>query len=185
MQKSHYIYVTLAFLVGLSWWLIRLSEPELPVHAVVSAHSADYFSTGYTKIEMNSSGLPKNKVIADKVVHFSDDDTTELQNPLMTIFKQDGPNWVIRSETGIIPAGGRDMFLNGKVFIHRETAPGIKPMKINTSNLRIKPKQDYAETDEWAELIMPPNRTTGIGMQANFGEPLIIKLLSNVRGKYE
>lgn len=185
MPRNLLVYAVLAILAIATWWLARLSEPDQVEQTVAPEHSPDYFSTGYIKIEMNIDGKPKNKVVADKVIHYSDDNTTELQNPLMTIYKVDAPNWMIQSEIGIVPAGGRDMFLKGKVYINREQAEGVKPIMVNTSNLRVNPEQDYAETDEWAELIMPPNRTTGIGMEANFGTPLRIKLLSNVRGRYE
>lgn len=185
MHKNLYVYAVLMVLAIGSWWFFQASTETSSGAKTEPLRGSDYFSTGYSKIEMDANGIPKNKVIADRVVHYTDNDSTELDNPVMTIYKTDAPDWVIRSETGIVPAGGRDMFLNGKVYIQRAKAKGKKPIIINSSNMRVKPEQDYAETDEWAELIMPPNRTTGVGMQANFGEPLRIKLLTKVRGNYE
>ena len=185
MTRNIQLYGSLLLLTVVSWWLSQHSGSDDIIVSDAPPNSPDYFSTNYSKIEMDTQGMPLNKVVADKVTHFSDDDTTELINPVMTLFKGDAPPWIIRSETGIVPAGGRDLFLNGKVFIDREKAPGYKRIKVITSNLRVKPEQNYAETDEWTELIMPPNRTTGTGMEANFSEPLRIKLLSGVRGRYE
>ena len=185
MPRNFFIYIILVALLVVSWRLMLLSEPTLSDRAAVPEHSPDYFSRGYSKVEMDVNGKPKNRIVADKVMHFSDNDTSELERPVMTLYKPDAAPWIIRSETGTVPAGGRDLYLNGKVNIHRKQMANYKTIIINTSNLHVKPEQEYAETNAWTELIMPPNRTTGIGMQANFGGPLLIKLLADVRGKYE
>jgi lipopolysaccharide export system protein LptC len=75
--------------------------------------------------------------------------------------------------------------LTGKVNVERAKGEGVNQLIINTSNVRVKPETSYAETDEWAELISPPNVTTGTGMKLVFSNPINIKLLANVRGKYE
>jgi lipopolysaccharide export system protein LptC len=75
--------------------------------------------------------------------------------------------------------------LNGKAIINRDKAEGSKELTINTSNLRVKIETSYAETDEWAELLSPPNITTGIGMKMTFVAPVHLELLANVKGKYE
>ena len=185
MTAKFQFFVLISVVAIVSWWMSRLSVSENVKASVVPAQSPDYFSTDYEKVEMDIEGKLKSKVTADKLMHYSETDIAELENPVITMFKPDAPVWVIRSETGTVPAGGRDVFLNGKVFIDRAKAPGFKEIKIITSNLRVKPEQDYAETDEWADLIMLPGRTSGTGMEVTFSTPIHLKLLANVRGRYE
>ena len=64
-------------------------------------------------------------------------------------------------------------------------ADGVRELKINTSNLKVKPETSHAVTDQWAEIISLPNRTTGTGMKLVFAEPIYLKLLKGVKGKYE
>ena len=51
--------------------------------------------------------------------------------------------------------------------------------------LKVKPDISYAETNQWAELISPPNKTTGTGMKMTYIEPIHLQLLANVKGNYE
>jgi lipopolysaccharide export system protein LptC len=152
---------------------------------VVPAHSPDYFSKGYTKWDMSDLGRPKSKLLADEMVHYSDDGTTHMVNPLMSFYNEEAPPWVVQSETGIVSADGKDLWLNGKVIVDRAAAEGVRALRINSSNLKVKPETSYAETDEWAELISLPNRTTGVGMKLVFSQPIHLELLSNVKGHYE
>ncbi len=152
---------------------------------VVPAHSPDYFSKGYTKWEMSELGRPKSKLIADEMIHYSDDGTTHLGNPVMFFYNDKTPPWIIKSESGILSADGKDLLLNGKVVVDRAAAEGVRELKIYSSNLKVKPEISYAGTDEWAELISLPSWTTGIGMKLTFAEPIHLELLSHVKGNYE
>jgi lipopolysaccharide export system protein LptC len=179
------IYLNLGAVALLSWFLVKLTGFELIQPGVVPPHSPDFFSTGYTKKEMDESGRLKNKLTADKMTHYSDDGTTHLINPFMFFYNEASPPWKVRSENGIMSADGKNLVLNGKVTVARDEAEGVKPVTINTSNVRVKPETSYAETDEWAELISAANRTTGTGMKLVFAEPVRVELLANVKGKYE
>jgi lipopolysaccharide export system protein LptC len=178
-----YLYLG-AFALG-SWILVKLTGIELAGPGIIPPHSPDYFSTGYTKWEMNESGKVKNKLTADKMTHYSDDGATHLDNPLMFFHSEQTPPWRVKSETGILSANGKNLLLNGKASVERAAAPGVRQLIINSSNIKVNPETRYAETIEWAELISPPNRTTGTGMKLVFARPVHLQLLANVKGKYE
>ncbi len=183
--KEVKVYLWLAIIALSSWWLVNLSDMEEIFLGPTPAHSPDYFSKGYTKWEMNEFGRLKNKLLADEVIHYSDDETTHLINPVMFFHNEKTPPWIIKSETGTLSGDGKDLLLKGKVTIDREKASGAAQLTINTSMLKVKPETSYAETDEWAELISPPNKTTGMGMKLTFAEPIHLQLLANVKGIYE
>jgi lipopolysaccharide export system protein LptC len=183
--RENKIYLYLAIIALISWWLVKLTGLEEIFHGQVPAHSPDYFSKGYTKWEMNELGILKSKLLSDEMIHYSDDGTTHMVNPIMFFHNEKTPPWVIKSETGILSGDGKDLLLNGKVTIDRAKATGVSQLTINTSMLKVKPETSYAETNEWAELISPPNRTTGTGMKLIFVAPVHLQLLANVKGKYE
>ncbi|MDD5410512.1 MAG: LPS export ABC transporter periplasmic protein LptC [Methylobacter sp.] len=178
-------YLYLAIIALMSWGLVKLTGLDQLERAIVPAHSPDYFSKGYTKWEMNELGKLKSKLLADELIHYTDDGTTHLDNPVMFFYNEKTPPWIVKSETGILSADGKDLLLNGKVNVNREKAEGVRELKINTSNLKVKPETSYAETVEWAELISSENWTTGTGMNMVFADPIHLELLSNVKGKYE
>ena len=183
--RENKIHLYLAIIALISWWLVKFTGLDEIYHGQVPAHSPDYFSKGYTKWEMNEIGRLKNKLLADEMTHYSDDSTTHLVNPLMFFHNEKTPPWVVKSESGILSGDGKELLLNGKVAIDREKAEGVTQLTINTSALKVNPETSYAETNEWAELISPPNRTTGTGMKLTFIEPIHLQLLANVKGKYE
>lgn len=183
MRRQITGYLLLLLFAVFSWWLVQRSRPEEQRKAV-PAHSADYFSTGYRKIEMNLQGKPENKLVAEKMIHYGDDNTTDLVKPVMTFYKMAAPAWVIRSDTGLRSADGSMLYLNGKVFFERFTATGAQDLRVNTSNVRVKPREKYAETDEWGEIITSSDWVSGTGMQIFFADPVHLRLLSNVRSIY-
>ena len=182
-ENKFYLYVAVIALI--SWCLTKLTGVVDINHEQAPAHSPDYFSKGYTKWEMNEFGALKKKLLADEMIHYSDDGVTHLVNPVMYFINEKTPPWVVKSETGILSSDGKDLLLNGQVTIDRAKAVGVSPLTINTSILRVKPETSYAETNEWAELISLPNKTTGTGMKLTFIEPVHLQLLANVKGKYE
>jgi len=186
MSSGRYrVYLVLFFLVLGSWFMADFFEPEEAGEVLVVDNSPDYFSTGYYKKEMAGNGLVKNELIADKMTHYSDDKTTHLKSPVMTLHNSDMPPWIIQSEAGILAADGDNLLLKGKVFISREAMEKRKSLNIKTSNLRVKLSISYAETDEWAEIIEGGNRTEGIGLESTFVDPIQLKFLSRVKGRYE
>jgi len=178
-------HLYLGVLALLSWGLVELTVTDEIGLMAVPPHSPDHFSTGYRKWEMGDNGLLKNELTADRMTHYSDDGTTHLDKPLMFFHNETTPPWVINAETGILSADGKNLQLNGKVKVERAEGKGARQLIINTSNVRVKPETHYAETDAWAELISPPNRTTGVGMKLVFEQPVHLQLLSKVQGKYE
>lgn len=183
-EYKGYIYaVILAATTGLIAMLV--GEDPTIVRINAKPHSPDYFSSGYVKTEMDETGQLSNTLVAETMTHFADDGTTHLERPELVLMNDNTPPWVIHSETGVLSADGLDLLLNGKAVVSRAAGNGNRALTINSSNLRVKPDQNYAETDDWAELLSPPNRTEGIGMKLNYGEPIHVELFSKVRGKYE
>lgn len=184
MSRNLWVYLTLTLLVVLSWIIADLIEPRRSPLQPSSGHQADSFSKRFTKLTMDENGKPKNKLFAEAMVHFKDDDSTELELPVFTYFKDRSLPWIIHSERGLI-SSNRIIRLVTKVKITREAAPGIEPVIINTTNLLINPNYDFAKTEDYAELISNHNQLSGVGLSLTFGENKRIKLHSQVKGKYD
>jgi lipopolysaccharide export system protein LptC len=135
---------------------------------------------------MDEAGKLKSRLAAEKMTHFPGVVwATRTEKPVLEYVYTNKPSWIIRSETGRLSKDGKNLALDGKAVIHRPAGPGFREITINTMNLNVKPESSYAETAAWAELISPPNVTTGKGMKAIFKEPIHLELLANVKGKYE
>ena len=180
------IFMILAGIGLITWGLARWNE-ERDVTIKISENSPDYFSSGYYKKEMDKEGLPKNELLADTMQHYKTDGSTHLTKPLMTLFNstETAAPWRIQAENGIMAADGDNLQLIGHTTISREAFKKTKALTVNTSNLRVKLTTNYAETDDWGEIISPPNKTSGTGMELTFVSPIHLKFLSKVKGRYE
>lgn len=181
-------YVLVFVLAGLSWWMVEIFQSSVDDSEGTTKqplHSPDYFSKGYIKKEMDEQGLLKSELRAEEMLHYSDDGITHMTKPVMIFYTSDAPPWVVRSDTGTLSDDGTLLLLNGRVFINRAKAEGVKELSIETTNLRVKTKENYAEGDEWAKLMSPPNWSEGVGIKMVFKNPISIKLLANVKSYYE
>lgn len=183
--KDYYGYFYLAFIALATWLLVNLTEVDPTGNKFIPPHSPNIFSHGYTKWEMGTTGIANTKLFADKISHFSDDHTTDMEQPVIIFYQEKQSPWVIKSESGKVSADKKNVFLKGHVVIDRAAFENAKPLKITTSNLKVKPDIYFAETDERAELLSQPNKTTGTGMKLTFKQPINIGLFSHVQGKYE
>ncbi|MCF7971785.1 MAG: LPS export ABC transporter periplasmic protein LptC [Methylococcaceae bacterium] len=182
-QYKGVFFLLLIFLASL--WAVNHSdnkEANEPLEAVV--HSADHFAVNYSKTQMSELGVAKEKLDADYAAHYSDNDETELSKPMMTLYQGDLPPWIIRAQTGVVTSEGEKIFLQGVVSIDRAAAKTVREVNIKTTNLRVEPKKNYAETEDWAELVSETDRMSGVGMRLVYQDPLYIKLLANVKGRH-
>jgi len=183
-RRDVWILILLVLSAGASWWLAnRLHHRELA--AITDAHSPDYWVEGLTFTTMGPDGRPSRRLGAERMVHYADDDSTELSRPRLSVFEGEGPPWKIRSETGWVSSDGELILLQGEVRMERSEAEGVRPVDILTRDLRIQPKQGFAETDRAVSARSLADWVRAEGMQVWFNGPVRIKLLSNVRGQYE
>ncbi len=182
-NNAFYGYVVALAIVSslLAKWLIN-EETE---HREAVPHSADFFSVSYQKWQMNEHGDLGSHLTANKMAHYSDDGTTELENPLMFFYNAPNPAWQIQAQSGKLENGGEILWLNGKVEIERQASSQGRELIIHTANLQVLPKTSFAQTSEFTELKSGNNITTGTGMKATFSAPVHLELLSKVHGDYK
>ncbi|MGR8929735.1 MAG: LPS export ABC transporter periplasmic protein LptC [Gammaproteobacteria bacterium] len=177
-----YFYVALVAL--LTWWLQQIYVQQ-QMEMRIAENSPDFFSTGYYKKAMDSDGVPTSELTADEMQHFKKDGSTHLKDPLMILYNRESNPWEIKADSGIMAADGDHLQLNGHTVINREASKDASALKVTTSNLRVTLSTNFAKTSDWAEIISPPNKTSGTGMEVTFVSPIHLKLLSKVKGRYE
>ena len=182
--RQRYVILILGLVSAATWWVNRQSEPE-PTPRPGDAHRPDYQVDGLTATAMAPDGTPGRRLTTDQMRHYPDDDTTELDQPHLVVYAKSGPPWNIRSERGWVGPDGERVLLQGQVRVDREGAPGAEPVHLITDQLRVQPKAEYAETDQPVRITSAESWVDAVGLQAWFGDPVRIKLLSNVRGRYE
>jgi len=178
-------YLLLGLLALLSWWAAERFGPPIEKGKKLEPGKVDYYSKGLRRTVMDEAGKPKELLVAEELVHYEDDNRSELTKPVMTLYTQEGPPWVIYAETATLPGDGEQIFLNGAVLVLRDANRDGRTMRIETSNARVQPDNNYAETDEDIRVISPPDYMTGTGAKLKFGDGIEYSVLANVRRRHD
>jgi len=167
-----------------SFWLWRLLVDEEGRPATAGPHEPDYYLVDMVRHTMNKQGELQNVLIADRVYHYPDDDSTELARPRMEIYNDTASPWQVVAERGTVQSNTELVMLHGRVEIWRLDDAGERELEILTSELRVFPKVQYAETDNAATIKGPGSVTKTRGFRANFSHNRL-ELLERVRSRIE
>lgn len=178
-------YVVMVLVALGSFWLSGLSSISRDYSRGPSSGGIDYYANHFEMTVTDDKGFQKHRLKAISMVHFAVKDTTELEKPIVTLLSPDRPPWVIRSDTGTVSPDGAKIFFGGDVFVDRDGAENVRPIKIVTRNLWMEPERKYAETEEWADIRSLSDNISGVGMRVFFSNPIHLTLLAKVKGKYE
>ena len=174
----------LVLVVGTGWVAQRLSPPPEPIEPKPKG-TIDYYAVNLLRTTVDDSGRTKHILYSEKLTHFDDDDHSELDKPVLTMFSGKGPPWVVHGEAGIAASHGSEILLKGPVLALRDADPRGRTFRAETSNVKILPEQDYGETEDFVQIISPPDELSGVGMQAHFGDAFRVVVLSSVRRKHD
>lgn len=174
----------LLILVAGSWWLAQNGSNEDITQEPV-AHTPDYLLESFNTLTMDDTGKPKRGLTAKKMVHFPDDRSAQLIKPRLVFYEDAQPVWRVKSERGEILHDGEILVFQGDVKIDRDEAPDVLPIQIRTSELTVRPEINFAETSMDIDINSRSDWVQSKGMQVWFNEPVYIKLLAVVRGRYE
>jgi lipopolysaccharide export system protein LptC len=168
----------------LSWWLLQRLEVDEQAGKAALVHEPDYYLDGMTRTTTGADGSLRNILRATHVEHFPDDDSTELASPHLEIYNGKPEPWHVIAERGWVSSGSDVVLLHGEVEIWRQGPAGEREYQVLTSELRVLPKEQYAETDSPTTIIGPATVTRAIGMRANFAHDRL-ELLKRVRSRHE
>lgn len=169
----------------LSWWLVDRQPPAEPEQLTQQGpREIDYTVTGLDVTRMTEAGEPAHRLRATILRHYKDDETTELELPQLTVFQGEQPPWEIDAERAWMSADGSLVLLSGEVVVTRAAHANSPPVRMVTREMRVQPRQDYAETDEKVRVETDTDTLDAVGMQAWLRPPSRLKFLSQVKGYY-
>lgn len=163
-----------------SAWLVSQLEDDTGVRErPQQANTPDLYMENFTATTMNQLGRPGRWLAAQRMAHFPATDIQVFTRPHLKIFREPHEPWQAVSERGELSPGGEELLLQGDVDIWRNNPDGTREIRIETTDVRVLPDTDYAETDEPAVITTQSGRTTGVGMRAFMNEDRF-ELLSKV-----
>jgi len=183
LRKS-FIPLLVVLFAGLSVWLFQGQPDKGTVVTPQTQGVPDSFMENFTTQVLDEQGRPQYQLQATHMAHYVDDDRSEFTQPQFTAFRPDGQRWTAVAETGRAENGSEQIFLDGAVTIQRyPDVVASADLQIRTRDVRVRPADDYAETDQAATIVQNQDTLKTVGLQVYFRAGRV-QLLSQVRGMY-
>jgi len=153
-----------------SAWLLDVVSQKRPSSDKESYHEADYYMDDFTTLTMREDGTPKSSLYAVHMEHFPDNDTSELLQPKMELYRTTRLPLYVSAEKGWVTADSEVILLKGNVQLWENDDIGERVLQVDTSEAHVLLEQDYAETDKPTTIKTKRTTVTGIGMRAYFDD---------------
>jgi lipopolysaccharide export system protein LptC len=176
--------LALMFVLALLTFYLERTVREEDPHPALRRHDPDYLITNFTTITYTQDGVAESMLSAAKMIHYPDDDTTELIAPRMVQSKPGEPRLTVSAERGALSRDGEEIFLHDSVLLVREAQPDHPEARLSTSFLHVVRDRSLARTDREVLLEEKHRSLAGRGMEYNYASGQLL-LLSDVRGRFE
>jgi len=153
-----------------------------------SAHSAlrhdpDFIIENFTTTDIGGQGRARATLRAKRMVHYPDNDTSELEEPYLVHLNPDRPPLHISAERGLVAGTGEEVELFDNVVVRRLATGQQAELRIQTSYLQVFPDKHLARTPAEVLITEGASRLKGVGMEVNSSTGHL-KLQSKVSGFY-
>lgn len=192
MKASSSNSVRLIILIALSAalalgsiWLVqvmqRQTEDLLPARVRTEP---DFYVEKFNFVRMGKTGDARYKLTGTELQHYPQDNSYQIQNPVMHSYNPSRPPMVSRSRRATVLNDSNEIHMYDDVHIDRPASATAQHFQLKTSYLQLLPDEDIMKTPKPVELQLGLSVLTGTGMFANnaTGE---FRLSSKVKGRYQ
>lgn len=155
----------------------------------LTINAADWFAKDVTARIFDANGNLERKLQAKQLLHYDNDQTTQIKQPHFTLTKPAQPPWTSSAETGVAyHQDGSERIerlqLRGKVKLLRQKTTTSPAMEMHTDELTLYPDQAKADSASRIKLEQPGHRIKAHGMQASLKDETVT-LLDGVHGHHD
>jgi lipopolysaccharide export system protein LptC len=141
----------LIIVVGTSYWYSRMMR--IPRAAPLPAPGTpDVVVDRVVITQFDVHGIARNKLFAERLTHFQENDNIELASPRLVSLRPDQPQVDARAQRARIENAGERVHMMGSVLLTRAAAPGEPALRISTEYLLAQPDLDRFSTDRAVEM---------------------------------
>jgi len=175
--------ILLGLLAGLSFWLQKTVDREEAPRAKVLRHDPDATAENFVARRLDENGQVKYRLIAPFMMHFADDDSSELQSPTLVTYRPDAPPVTISGQHAKVTAKGEVVYIWDDVVVNRAATPERPAMTGRMPDLLVQPNAGTAFTNSAVEITQERSWVKGVGMQIDNNTSTFV-LQSQVTGLY-
>lgn len=183
-HQVHWLPLGLAGLLALlALWLNQLTHRPVVEDNGGFAHEPDTIVVNFNALAFDRNGQPLHKLRAARLVHYMDDDTTELQAPHFSVLDRAGVRSEATARRGQVSGNGEHVHFLGDVRLTRGES-GRPSLTLETEYLWITPDAGIMQTDKPVTLKQGRAAITAGRLLVN-EQRKELTLSGGVRGHYE
>lgn len=166
MNRLHGLFPLLmvALLSMAAYWLNYIVNLEGDGRGLNMQHDPDTVMDDFTARQYGADGRLSAHVVAPRMYHFPDNETSELIKPQLTLFNPEG-NWVWTSEQGRVSEDNTRIDLNGKVRGVRAPQAGGQEQELVTEQLTVLTEDQIGRSDAPVVYTEGKTRITAVGAE--------------------
>ena len=181
-DRSHSLFpaLLLTLLAGVSVWLDRVTQQEPVARTDKTRHEADFSADKITLHRFDQTGKIQYVLVADSMVHYADDESSELKNPRLNYLNRPGPVW-IESRFAAVNKDGSTVHLTDDVLVRRAAHDGKPESTLRTEQMTVWPDDEKMRADKPVTLTQGQTVINAERMESDniVGE---VRLQGQVRG---
>ena len=170
----------LTLLAGATFWLDRASRLEDGGGSSKLRHDPDFIVDTFTTQRFNLDGSLQHTMTAQKMLHYADDDTTEVTAPALTYYGN-APTTRLNAKQAWVSKDGKEVHLINDVRMLREASADRPELVMTSAELRVFPDDEIARTNTPVTIVNGRSTLHGSGLEAN-NHAKIYTLLGRAQG---
>lgn len=181
-DRSHSLFpvIVLTLLAGVSVWLDRVTQQDPVAKTDKTRHEADFSAERITLHRFDPTGKVQYILVADSMLHYADDESSELKNPRLNYLNRPEPVWV-ESRFASVNKDGTTVVLTDEVLVRRAAHAGKPESTLRTEQMTIWPEDEKMRADKPVTLTQGQTVINAERMESDniIGE---VRLQGQVRG---
>ncbi len=155
--------LVIILLCGLTLWLRQVIDTPVPAAGPRVRHDADSVVDRLKLTELGPDGKPQTSVSAQRMVHFADDEQTELTAPEL-MRSEGGVTLSVRSDRGLLSHDSKEASFYDNVELVRREASSPEELQIQTNYLHVLVDQQVLTTNRPVTIRQGTSVLSGVGM---------------------
>ena len=161
----------------------RIVVRQEPQPQMQRRHDPDYTIEQFTLVDYSREGMPVSAVTAAKLLHFADDDSTELLAPRAVQTKPGQPRLTLSADRGTLSQDGSEMLLYDNVVMLRDNSAGQTDSELRSNFLHVISARSLVRSDREVQITEPGRKLSARGMEYD-NQAGLLTLYAQVRGVY-
>ena len=158
--------VLLMLLAALTFWLDHATHVDEQRHDGKGRHDPDFIVDKFTVRRYDIDGHLQHLLTAQKMLHYTDDDSTEVSGPVLHYFSNGRRTEVTATRAWLGPAG-KELRLHDQVRVFQEATAGELPTLLTTAEMTVFPDEETARSNSPVTITQGASVINGTGLEAD------------------